>query len=437
MKKIITVILCILLTVGTVGGTIALTKHLTENERNEAPMDEFTSKNDNESSDNSGDVENSSSMQTECVHKYGEEPTSVIAATCTSKGQEVYKCTKCGEEKTAELSMVDHVLETFKAKPATCTESGYLSYAVCSNCSKRFLWEEIPALGHDYEGGVCTRCNEQDPDYVVSEGLAYTLNDDGESYAVGIGTCTDTDIIIPSTYEGKPVAYIAADGFANCVNLTSVVLPNTLTTIKDNGFLGCTGLTNVVIPDSVTSVGRSAFGNCSNLRNVTIGNGVTVIAGLMFQDCSSLTSVTIGNSVETIGVQAFENCTSLTSITIPDSVTSIWGGAFHGCSSLTSVTFENTIGWTNMGSTNIASSDLENPSTAAEYVTVTYLGGMRRSSTEEVMDEESSATGIEVCLPLEDAPGCMFSLNRFNEDMDWYLSGTEDFSNESEWTVYY
>ena len=78
--------------------------------------------------------------------------------------------------------------------------------------------------------------------------------------------------------------------------------------------------------------------SCSGLTSVTIPNSVTSIGSQAFQSCRSLTSVTIPNSVTSIGNNAFYNCTGLTSITIPDSVTSIGNYAFRNCSNLASVT---------------------------------------------------------------------------------------------------
>ena len=103
-----------------------------------------------------------------------------------------------------------------------------------------------------------------------------------------------------------------------------------LNTLKDD-FYGCSSLTSVTIPNSVTSIGGWTFQDCSSLTSVTIPNSVTSIGEGAFTSCSSLTSVTIPNSVTSIGGWAFQFCSSLISVTIPNSVTSIGEGAFTSC----------------------------------------------------------------------------------------------------------
>ena len=78
------------------------------------------------------------------------------------------------------------------------------------------------------------------------------------------------------------------------------------------------------------------------MTSITIPDSVTSIGWYAFSGCSSLTSITIPDSVTSIEYGAFEDCSSLTSITIPDSVTSIGYGAFYDCSSLTTVNYTGT-----------------------------------------------------------------------------------------------
>ena len=141
-----------------------------------------------------------------------------------------------------------------------------------------------------------------------------------------------------STYTIKDgTRWIGGHAFEDCSSLTSVTIPNSVTSIGAWAFHGCSSLTSVTIPNSVTSIGSYAFYNCSGLTSVTIPNSVTSIRDYTFYYCSGLTSVTIPNSVTSIGVYAFSGCRSLTSVTIPNSVTSIGSGAFVSCSGLTAI----------------------------------------------------------------------------------------------------
>ena len=154
--------------------------------------------------------------------------------------------------------------------------------------------------------------------------------------------------------------------FRDCSGLTSVTIPNSVTSIGDGSFFGCSGINNPIIvndmfvflpitysghysiPKNITTVIGGAFWDCSGLTSVTITNSVTSIGSEAFYGCSGLTSVTIPNSVTSIESYAFYGCSGLTSVTIPNSVTSIEGYAFYGCSGLTSITIPNSV--TSIGS---------------------------------------------------------------------------------------
>ena len=110
--------------------------------------------------------------------------------------------------------------------------------------------------------------------------------------------------------------------FKNCSDLTSLILPSSVTRIGDYAFYNCSGLTSLTLPSSVTSIGEFAFRYCSGLTSLTIPSGVTSIGMSAFEYCSSLTSLTLPSSVNEIGIYAFHGCSGLTSLTLPSSVTS-------------------------------------------------------------------------------------------------------------------
>ncbi len=147
-----------------------------------------------------------------------------------------------------------------------------------------------------------------------------------------------TTIIIPNS-----VTTIGNSAFSGCIGLTSITIPDSVTNIGTSAFSGCTGLTSITIPDSVTMIGNSAFSGCIGLTSITIPDSVTTIENSAFSGCTGLKSITIPNSIKSISYSAFGKCTGLTSITIPDSVTTIGSSAFSGCTGLTSITIPESI----------------------------------------------------------------------------------------------
>ena len=178
------------------------------------------------------------------------------------------------------------------------------------------------------------------------------------------------------------VIYIEDYAFELSEKLTSVIIPDSVTSIGDSAFLG-SGITSLIIPDSVTSIGDSAFRftsltsvtipesvksigkdtfECCQLTSITIPDSVTSIGDSAFSDCSKLSSVTIPDSVTSIGNSAFSDCSKLSSVTIPDSVTSIGASAFSGCSKLSSVTIPKNVTYIGTSAFNkISSIRINNP----------------------------------------------------------------------------
>ena len=178
---------------------------------------------------------------------------------------------------------------------------------------------------------------------------------------------TEDDFI---NLDGSEISKINDCVFSGCKSLTSVIIPNFVTSIGSESFFNCDGLTSITIPNWVDSIGSSSFKGCDNLKEVFLptNSNFTKIEDETFSSCTSLTTLTIPNTIESIGRFAFyscdnlktvmftENpnfvtiedgmfsgCKSLTSITIPEGVESIGSYAFDGCDSLTSITIPNTI----------------------------------------------------------------------------------------------
>lgn len=178
-------------------------------------------------------------------------------------------------------------------------------------------------LGFDYEAFYyCTGLTSINiPDSVTSINVAAF----SDCYSL-------TSITIPDS-----IKTIDAAAFYNCSGLTDIVIPNSVESIGYQSFYGCSRLTSIDIPDSVTSIGGYAFNNCSGLTSITIPDSVKSIGDGIFCDCSSLTNVTIPEDITSIGECMFDGCSSLDSFTIPEGVTSIDYAAFRDCSSLTSI----------------------------------------------------------------------------------------------------
>ena len=177
---------------------------------------------------------------------------------------------------------------------------------------------------------------------VASQGLAYILKDDGTYEVSGIGTCQDTNLVIPNEYDGKPVTSIGNQAFDECNSLTTLIIGENVMNIGDHAFRDCKSLTTVTFSDSVVNIGDSTFSGCSSLTSVALPDSMKSIGDYAFYACSSLTSVIIGGGMKYIGNGAFWLCSNLTSVAIGGSVTIIGYVAFYSCSSLIDIYYAGT-----------------------------------------------------------------------------------------------
>ena len=229
--------------------------------------------------------------------------------------------------------------------PNSVTSIGFSAFFGCSNLSKIVIPDSVTDIGYDafddtswynnqpngviYAGQVVYKYKGEMP-----ENTAIILNE-GTKIINGyvFRDCMNlTSITIPNS-----VTEIGISTFENCTNLEYMTMPNSVTSIGSSAFYGCSSLTSINIPGGVTRIWSDAFEGCSSLTSINISDGVTEIDSDAFKGCSSLTSITIPDSVTSIGYDAFRCCSSLKNINIPNSVTSIGDSAFYGCSSLTSI----------------------------------------------------------------------------------------------------
>ena len=174
----------------------------------------------------------------------------------------------------------------------------------------------------------------------VTEGeWTYIIENGGATITASTATGAVT---IPSELGGYAVKKVGSNGpaifgYPNNTTVTSLTIPNTVTSIGFGAFYRCEGLSSITIPSSVTSIGTQVFAGCTKLTSIIIPSSLTIIGEKAFMNCTSLTNVTISNGVTSIGDYAFAVCTSLANITIPSSVTSIGNWAFHDCTKLTSI----------------------------------------------------------------------------------------------------
>ena len=307
-------------------------------------------------------------------------------ATEEREGVKTYTCTVCGATKTETIE---------KLKPSeglafalqgddtyivtgigTCTDIdlvipanyegkavtsiGSSAFSDCSTLTSVVIPDSVTRIGAGAFSG-CSSLVEMTIPFVGA--VAGKTASDTDQYPFGyiFGTTSYTGgIVVKQCYYGSStngvtvVSYyipsslrkatvtcgnVLYGAFYGCSMLTSISIPERMTSIEPSAFYGCTGLTSMTIPVGVTSIGGYAFSGCSGLTSMTIPVGVTSIGGYAFSGCSGLTSVTFAedSQLTSIGRNAFEGCRDLISITIGSDVASIEDNAFLGCYKLVEV----------------------------------------------------------------------------------------------------
>ena len=233
--------------------------------------------------------------KTVTITKYtGTESTVILPSTISN-----WPVTKIGED-----AFQDNTTITSVTIPANVTEIGSNAFAGCTNLTSVNYagdWSNLTIQSGNpaVEDAAKDAANEQLFDF------EFILNN--TAVVVNNYKCKGTaaDVTIPSRYKGKPVTAINNAAFPN------------------------SAVTSVTIPDSITSIPDAAFVNCSKLTNISIPNSVTYIGFSAFSSCTSLKSITLPSSLSTIGNSAFAGCPSSMTVTYPGSKTQ-WDAIFKG-----------------------------------------------------------------------------------------------------------
>jgi len=333
-------------------------------------------------------------------HKFGEWET-ITEPNCTEKGTRQHTCTVCGEDEITTVNNLGHSpvwqtegethwqicsvcktelteisAHTYKQGICECghehahtwaetyTSEWTQHYQTCTGCDK------LQYNSHTYTDSVCV-CGKKEP-LIGTKGLSYELNPDGKSYTlIGIGTATkNSDIVISSENEGLPVTAIRGNTFLNCLNLISVKIPESISSVSYYAFANCPALTIYCEAEEKPSDWHDNWNyakcpvvwNCTkndkdengyayvfwSLRlrmkdkNATVARQPSFLSG----DISVSGSLTYKKEIYTVNSienEAFLNCTDISSVFIylgGYGVNSIRDNAFKGCSNLKNITIE-------------------------------------------------------------------------------------------------
>lgn len=225
--------------------------------------------------------------------------------------------------------------------PSTVKRIGAYAFNGCVGLTNIYIPTSITTIGNNAFEGCVGLTNIYFPNTVSSIG-GYAFNNCTGLTSVTISLnvssiggnafhgCNNVNKLV---WNAKNCS---SNGNMTTSNITQVTIGSGVEVLPNN-FVSCSKITTVSIPNSVTSIYDNAFSSCTRLTSVSIGNSVQTIGYTAFSGCTGLTSVTFPNSVTTISSYAFSGCTNLNTISLPNSVFYIYNGVFSGCTKLAKV----------------------------------------------------------------------------------------------------
>ena len=241
--------------------------------------------------------------KTVTITKYtGTESTVILPSTISN-----WPVTKIGED-----ALKDNTTITSVTIPASVTEIGSNAFAGCTNLTS-------VKYGGDWSKLTIQSGNPAVQDAANAPLFDFAFTPDNTAVIVRYKG-TAADVTIPSRYKGKPVTMIDHAAFYNSV-VTSVTIPDSVTSIRDSAFVFCSQLTNISIPNSVTAIGSFAFDGCTKLESITLPSSLSTIQSYAFYNCGNLKTIRIPVSVTFIENFAFDGCPSSMTVTYSGSKT--------------------------------------------------------------------------------------------------------------------
>ncbi|MCH5171983.1 MAG: leucine-rich repeat protein, partial [Erysipelotrichales bacterium] len=240
--------------------------------------------------------------------------------------------------------------------PYSTTKIGNRAFKNCTSLTNFVIPSSVTSIGQEAFVGCVALSDINVSNKTEEVGKdAFDENMDFAEYgnSLYIGTSTNpyyvlvkaknTDVEEITIHQNTKV--IADEAFVNCMNLTSITIPSSVTNIGKNVFKGCNSLSSLTLSNMNNPL-NYYFGSKefipSSLKQVTI-NGGTAIVERAFEGCSDIVTINLPSTLKTIGASAFSGCSSLNTITIPSTVTTIGSNAFKDCVALEEVVLPNSL----------------------------------------------------------------------------------------------